>query len=540
MFITIRARLLLVVLLLNALAVVAYTSYAYQLRKTDLQNQIDGQLLFAAHTVANITDQGIYDQVAQGRFTQETSDALQLQVFNLLKSTNIQYIYTLVETPRGLAFVIDTPEVEEIESGDFGAPLALYEEPSDAIFVALRSQQIQFDEYSDEWGEFRSVFIPYTTESGQRFIAAADITISHIRGELLNTLLVSASMGLLVFILSSALTYSLVSAILRPLGWAQAVMRQVASNRDLTLRAECGSDEIGQLLADFNHLMVELQATLTTTTRAAWDTAAIADQLQSSSYQMNDRAVGVVRAVDEVRILGGTTGELLETSDRDLALAVTEVLESVDRLDVGQVAIKKVAVNIEQTARTQSELSAELGCLSHQAEDVNQILSVISEIADQTNLLALNAAIEAARAGEHGRGFAVVADEVRNLATRTQDSLNQTRETITRIVEAIGVVAGKMQNSATQFNQLLGESNHAYEQVTECTTAMHGTRSKLKQTSANLTGVLERTREVMAQVGKVEEHTHENSACMSEVSEAADRLQASAVELKGQLAKFIA
>ncbi|MBE0507991.1 MAG: methyl-accepting chemotaxis protein [Marinospirillum sp.] len=540
MFITIRARLLLVVLLLNTLAVVAYTSYAYQLRKADLQSQIDGQLLFAAHTVANITDQSIYDQVANGTFSQETSDALQLQVFNLLKSTDIEYVYTIVETPEGLVFVLDTPEAEEVEAGDFGELLTLYEEPSDAIFTALRSQQIQFDEYIDEWGEFRSVFIPYTTASGQRFIAGADITISHIRGELLSTLLVSASMGLLVFILSSALTYSLVSTILRPLGWAQAVMREVASNRDLTLRAQCSPDEIGQLLADFNNLMIELQDTLTTTTRAALDTASIADQLQSSSYQMNDRALDVVRAVDEVRILGGTTGELLEASDRDLASAVTEVLESVERLDAGQAAIKKVAASIEQTARSQSELSDELGQLSHQAEDVNQVLSVISEIADQTNLLALNAAIEAARAGEHGRGFAVVADEVRNLATRTQDSLNQTRETITRIVEAIGVVAGKMQNSAGQFNQLLDESSQAYERVTESTTTMHKTRGRMQQTSVNLTEVLERTREVLAQVRKVEEHTHENSASMSEVSEAADRLQASAVELKGQLAKFIA
>ena len=540
MFITIRTRLLLVVLLLNALAVVAYTSYAYQLRKADLQDQIDGQLLFAAHTVANITDQQIYDQVSDGGFTQETSDALQLQIFNLLKSTNIEYVYTLVEKPEGLVFVLDTPEAEEVESGELGELLTVYEEPSEAIFTAFKTQQIMFDEYIDEWGEFRSVFIPYTTASGQRFVAGADITISHIRGELLSTLLVSAGMGLLVFILSSALTYSLVSAILRPLGWAQSVMREVASNRDLTLRAQCGPDEIGQLLADFNNLMVELQGTLTTTTRAAWDTASIADQLQSSSYQMNDRALGVVRAVDEVRILGGTTGELLESSDRELASAVQEVLESVERLDAGQAAIKKVAGSIELTAQSQSELSDELGQLSHQAADVNQVLSVISEIADQTNLLALNAAIEAARAGEHGRGFAVVADEVRNLATRTQDSLNQTRETITRIVEAIGVVAGKMQNSAAQFSQLLEESNQAYERVTDSTTTMHATRSKMQQTSKNLSEVLERTREVLLQVGQVEEHTQENSVCMNEVSEAAERLQASAVELKSQLARFIA
>lgn len=539
MLVTIRARLLLVVVLLNALVILAYTSYAYQLRKTDLQNQIDGQLLFAAHAVANMSDQRIYDQARQGTLTQEVSDALQQQVFRLLVSADVKYAYTLIEMPQGLVFVIDTPEVEEVESGDFGPLLPLYEEPSDAIYVALRSNQVQFDEYIDEWGEFRSVFVPYTTASGQRFIAAADITISHIKSELLSTLLVLTSMGLLIFMISSAATYFLVATILRPLRQAQGVMREMTHQRNLTLRAQSGADEVGQLLADFNNLMAELQATLTTTTRAALDTASIADQLQVSSHQMNDRALGVVRAVDEVKALGSTTGELLEQSDHDLACAVTEVLESVGRLDAGQIAIKKVAVNIEQTAHIQSELSAELSSLSRQAEDVNHILSVISDIADQTNLLALNAAIEAARAGEHGRGFAVVADEVRNLATRTQESLNQTRETITRIVEAIGSAAGKMQSHASQFHQLLGESHQADALVTESTKAMHGTRTQLKQISSHVTEVLERTREVLAQVSQVEEHTDHNSSCMDEVSQAADRLQASALELKGQLAKFV-
>ncbi|SFX72082.1 methyl-accepting chemotaxis protein [Marinospirillum alkaliphilum] len=539
MFITIRARLLVVVLLLNAFAVTAYTVYAWQVRKADLYAQIDGQLLFAAHAAANLVDQSIYDRVAAGSFDETLSDAIQLQAYHLVSPTDIEYIYTLVQTPRGLVFVLDTPEPEEVTSGDFGELLPLYEEPSEAIFLAFREQRITFDEYEDEWGEFRSVFVPYTTASGQQFVAGADITISHIRSELLSTLLVSIAIGLLIFILSSGVTYWLVSRVLRPLGTAQSVMREAASRRDLTLRTRCGRDEIGQLLADFNGLMQELQDTLSTTTRAALDTASVADQLQSSSRQMNERGRGVVQAVDAVRMQGGTTGELLAASDQELSVAVAEVLESVERLDAGQAAIRKVAETIEQTARSQSDLSDELAQLSHQAEDVNQVLSVISEIADQTNLLALNAAIEAARAGEHGRGFAVVADEVRQLATRTQDSLNQTRETISRIVASIVGVANKMQQSADQFNQLLSESNQAYEQVTQSTTSMHATRSKLKQASGNLGEVLGSTREVLSQVSQVEDHTHENFQSMSEVAEAAERLQLSAVELKSQLARFV-
>lgn len=539
MFITIRVRLLVAVLVLNALAVAAYTAYAWQIRKTDLYQQIDSQLLFAAHMVANLTDQRIYDQAFDATFSQVDSDRLQRQIFNLLQPTDVVYAYTLIETPQGLVFVLDTPEEVDMASGQLSAPLPLYEEPSDAVFEALREGRTVFDEYVDEWGEFRSVFIPYTTASGRQFLAGADITVDHIRSELLSTLLVSVAIGLLIFIFSSTLTYWLVNRILQPISLAQTVIRQAANRRDLTLRTQGGGDEIGQLLEDFNGLMAELQDTLSTTTRAALSTAAVADQLQSSSSLMNKRGRGVVEAVDEVRIQGSTTNDLLEASDQELASAVSEVLGSVERLDAGQAAIRKVAETIEQTAESQEALSGQLAHLSRQAEDVNQVLSVISEIADQTNLLALNAAIEAARAGEHGRGFAVVADEVRQLATRTQDSLNQTRETITRIVKAIVEVADSMQRSADQFGHLLVASNQACEQVTESTSSMHSTRNKMQQTSQNLSAVLELTRGVLTQVGQVELHTQENIQSMSEVSDAAGRLQSSAGELRTSLARFV-
>lgn len=540
MLTTIRARLLVVVLLLNALAVASYTAYLYQVRKADLYHQIDSQLSFAARTVAHLTDQRLYDQVADGSFTQQSSDQLQRRVYDLLQSTDVTYIYTMVQKPEGIAFVIDTPEKADVDKGEFGEKLSLYKDPSDGIFEAFKTQRPVFDEYQDEWGEFRSIFIPYTTASGQRFVAGADIAISHISAELMATLLASCGIGLLIFIVASVITYALVASVLKPLSNAQALIRQVASSRDLSLRADTGSDEIGLLLKDFNNLLAELQTALASTTRNAWETATVADQLQASSQEMSHRAQEVVAAVDEVRQHAMSTGHLLESSDSELSNAVAEVLRAVERLDVGQAAIKKVADTIQHTTRSQSALSEELDQLSRQAEDVNQVLSVISGIADQTNLLALNAAIEAARAGEHGRGFAVVADEVRQLATRTQDSLDKTSSIIGNIVVAIGAIANKMKNSAGQFDQLLSESNTALERVTESTSSMHDTRQKMRQTSTNVSEVLSCTRNVLRLMGNVETQTHRNTESTSEISGAAGRLQHSAIALKDQLAKFSA
>ena len=109
---------------------------------------------------------------------------------------------------------------------------------------------------------------------------------------------------------------------------------------------------------------------------------------------------------------------------------------------------------VQNSAHTEMELAHKIQQLSSDADQVKNVLTVISDIADQTNLLALNAAIEAARAGEHGRGFAVVADEVRTLAERTQKSLVEINATINVIVQAI-------MDSSDQMKQKLQRGSRA-------------------------------------------------------------------------------
>ncbi|WQX81227.1 methyl-accepting chemotaxis protein TlpB [Helicobacter pylori] len=126
-------------------------------------------------------------------------------------------------------------------------------------------------------------------------------------------------------------------------------------------------------------------------------------------------------------------------------------------------AIGDLFSQIIESAHTEEELSSKVEQLSRNADDVKSILDIINDIADQTNLLALNAAIEAARAGEHGRGFAVVADEVRNLAGRTQKSLAEINSTIMVIVQEINAVSSQMNLNSQKMEHLSDMSKSVQE-----------------------------------------------------------------------------
>jgi methyl-accepting chemotaxis protein len=203
-----------------------------------------------------------------------------------------------------------------------------------------------------------------------------------------------------------------------------------------------------------------------------------------------------------------------------------------------QANIISLGQKIQSSVEKETSLASELNRLSQDAQKTKDVLGVIDDIADQTNLLALNAAIEAARAGEHGRGFAVVADEVRLLAEKTQTSLGEINIIITAVVDSIQKISTQMNDNAKEIYELENVSSSANE-VIDKLIAVSSKNIKLSNNIAQKAlEVKGETKEVMESSKQIEVIFNENSQQIEEIREIAETLHSWGVSLKEKLNEF--
>jgi methyl-accepting chemotaxis protein len=193
---------------------------------------------------------------------------------------------------------------------------------------------------------------------------------------------------------------------------------------------------------------------------------------------------------------------------------------------------------IEQTSSVENELQHKMITLSQDAEKVKDILSVISDIADQTNLLALNAAIEAARAGEHGRGFAVVADEVRKLAERTQKSLIEIHATVGVIVQAIVNSADQMEKNTKLFGGLVEQSTVVSHKIETSVTLMKNAIDVVALATHTSEETGSEIKNIVDEINEINHITSSNARDIEEIASAAEHLHSVTQKLNDQLHYF--
>ncbi|MCQ2640482.1 methyl-accepting chemotaxis protein TlpB [Helicobacter pylori] len=236
-------------------------------------------------------------------------------------------------------------------------------------------------------------------------------------------------------------------------------------DKDLRAKIDVGdrNDEISQVGRGINlfvenaRLIMEEIKGISTSNKTSMDK--LVQIVQETQKNMKDSST----TLNSVKNKATDVASMMNASIEQSQGLRKRLIETQGLVKESKDAIGDLFSQITESAHTEEELSSKVEQLSRNADDVKSILDIINDIADQTNLLALNAAIEAARAGEHGRGFAVVADEVRNLAGRTQKSLAEINSTIMVIVQEINDVSSQMNLNSQKMERLSDMSKSVQE-----------------------------------------------------------------------------
>jgi len=259
-------------------------------------------------------------------------------------------------------------------------------------------------------------------------------------------------LGLAAVLVGLLLMWLTARGVTRPILGVAAMLKSIASGEgDLTRRLDYAKrDELGELAGWFNAFLDKLQPVIADVKRSAQDARATADQSATIASQTSAGMQQQYREVDQV----ATASQEMSSTAQDVARSAAQAADAARGADSatqeGLAVINLTTRSIDSLAANMNTAMVQVQGLASSSEQIGSVLEVIRSIAEQTNLLALNAAIEAARAGEAGRGFAVVADEVRNLAKRTQDSVEEIRQVIEGLQNGTREVAGSMQNSQQQ------------------------------------------------------------------------------------------
>ena len=356
--------------------------------------------------------------------------------------------------------------------------------------------------------------------------------------DLRNNILIAVSVVVIIaIILAFFLTHI---ALVRPLKELEKRAEDLAhGDADLTARLEVKSqDEIAVVSRYINDFISKVQVTINQAKDTSNENAAVSERLSKTSVVMGEKAQEELSVVTQV----STQGEELQTVLKDAILNAQETEQELNNaeetLNSANNLIITLAEDINIRSSAEAELAERLSSLSSDAGQVKTVLEVIGDIADQTNLLALNAAIEAARAGEHGRGFAVVADEVRKLAERTQKSLAEINATISVIVQSITDASDAISFNASEIEKLSGNASEAQNEVSN---SVHIMMEAVGKVSKMVDGYASNGESVQSMIDKVEMVNNlstSNSKNVKEIASSSEHLSNMTVQLNNLLESY--
>ncbi|MFT7005161.1 MAG: methyl-accepting chemotaxis protein [Sulfurimonas sp.] len=348
------------------------------------------------------------------------------------------------------------------------------------------------------------------------------------------------SIGAIMIVVSIALFSLILNIQFRPLVELNKVIGNLASkDGDLTQRLEVKSEDlIGKIGQNINDFIIKIQAIVNTAKQSSIENASVSHELSNTAFEVGKRTEEESRIVNAATEKSNELRTYLEggvSKAKDTREGVKEVTTSLDGVRKDVVNLSKL---LQNTAQNEVELAEKLNQVSTNTNEVLDVLTVINDIADQTNLLALNAAIEAARAGEHGRGFAVVADEVRKLAERTQKSLTEINATINVVIQSVVETSEEMNTNSNKINDISTISINVEENVLNVTKVLGIALDNTDQTVQDYIDTAKKIDIITGEVQQINEISSVNSRSVEEIAAASENLHSMTQQLNEELSKF--
>jgi methyl-accepting chemotaxis protein len=348
-----------------------------------------------------------------------------------------------------------------------------------------------------------------------------------------NSLVLGVSLFILIGLVLAAITFRVIQSIILPVNRITGIISVIEENQDLSQRCdESGDDEVSQIARHFNRMLESFQQLIQ---QVIDSVTTMNHTCQELSHNAELASEGVARQLNETDMVATAItqmGATIEEIAKNTELAAAKASQTHENARRGQSGVEQTIEKIGSLAQQLNHSADVVSELERDSGTIGSVLEVIRGIAEQTNLLALNAAIEAARAGEQGRGFAVVADEVRSLAMRTQESTEEIAGIIQTLQARTRSIVQLMEASQKQGSDSASQAAAAGDLLR----LINADVTNIMDMSTQIAAAIEQQSQVASEVNKnvvvirdIAEHSsntaNENASASSDVKSMAEFLQ---------------